>query len=295
MSEKSPTVYVVIPVHNRLEVTRECLESLRYQTYKDFIIVLIDDGSTDGTSEFVKENYPDVTVLTGDGNLWWTGATNLGVGRALEDCRPNDYVLTLNNDTVSPADYIETLVSLARRAPNALIGSIARDYHRRDVRVDEGVAIRWFSAKFIKLKAPTASKSDSFYSASALPGRGTFIPVAAFRNVGLYDAQNFPHYAADYDFSLRASKAGYNLLLHPKCYLYSRTDLTGISNVHNRVSFPAWLQSFSSVKSPNNLKIRMRFGLRHAPSIWRPTFILCDIVRVVFGTFRNQVRNLARL
>ena len=289
------SIYIVIPVHNRLEATRECLESLRYQTYKRFKIVLIDDGSTDGTSEFVKENYPDVTVLTGDGNLWWTGATNLGVRHALELCRPDDYVLTLNNDTVLPEDYLETMMSLARRAPNALIGSIARDYRRRDICVDEGVAIRWFSAKFIKLKPPSDNKSDSFYPVSALPGRGTLIPVSVFRDVGLYDDQNFPHYTADYDFSLRAAKAGYDLLLHPKCYLYSRTDLTGISNVHNRVSFRVWLKSFNSVKSPNNLKIRFRFGLRHAPSIWRPTFILCDIVRVIFGTFCNQVRNLARL
>jgi len=56
MSEKSPIIYIVIPVHNRLEATRECLESLRYQTYTRFSIVLIDDGSTDGTPEFIKEN-----------------------------------------------------------------------------------------------------------------------------------------------------------------------------------------------------------------------------------------------
>src|SRR5258707_1027535 len=132
MSEKSPIIYIVIPVHNRLEATRECLESLRNQTYTCFRIVLIDDGSTDGTSEFVKENYPDVTVLTGDGNLWWTGATNLGVRYALKICGPDDYVLTLNNDTVLPAKYLEIMMSLARRVPKALIGSIARDYRRRN-------------------------------------------------------------------------------------------------------------------------------------------------------------------
>jgi GT2 family glycosyltransferase len=290
MLENSPAIYIVIPVHNRLEATRECLESLRYQTYTRFRIVLINDGSTDGTSEFVKENYPDVTVLTGDGNLWWTGATNLGVHYALEDCREDDYVLTLNNDTVLPADYLETMMRLARQEPKALIGSIARDYRRRDICVDEGVTIRWFSAKFIKLKAPS-SKSDLFYSVSALPGRGTLIPVCVFRRVGLYDAKSFPHYGADYDLSLRACEIGYRLLLNPCCYLYSKTQITGLSNVHNRISFGDCLKSFLSIKSPNNLKIRLRFGRRHAPPLCRLSFIVCDTVRVILGTFRNQIMN----
>jgi len=232
-----------------------------------------------------------VTVLTGDGKLWWTGATNLGVRRALKDCRQDDYVLTLNNDTVLPADYLETIVILARRAPEALVGSIARDYNRRDVIIDGGVRIRWFSAKFKKITISSTNAEDSFYSVSVLPGRGTLIPISAFQRIGLYDKKNFPHYAADYDFSLRAGNAGYELLLHPKCYLYSRTDLTGISNVHNKVSFSMWLKSFGSLKSPNNLQVRFRFGLRHAPVLCRPSFILFDVVRLLVGTLRNQLRN----
>jgi GT2 family glycosyltransferase len=287
-----PAIYIVIPVHNRLEATRECLDSIDRQTCRDFHVVLVDDGSTDGTADYIGENYPDIVILRGDGNLWWTGATNLGVGYALQCCRESDYILTLNNDTLLPPAYLETMLFLAREAPRTLIGSIARDYHRRDVSVDEGVAIRWFSAKRIKLKAPSQDNGSSlFYAVFALTGRGTLIPVSVFRELGLYDAQSFPHYAADYDFSLRARKAGYDLLLHPKCYLYSRTDLTGISNLRNKVSFAAWLRSFNSIKSPNNLKIRLRFGLRHPPPLCRPTYIVCDLLRITMGTFRNQIRN----
>ena len=288
------TIYVVIPVHNRLDSTRECLESLKHQTNHSFEVVLIDDGSADGTSDYISRNFSAVTVMKGDGTLWWTGATNLGVRYVLEHCRDNDYVLTLNNDTVLPANYFETIISLARCAPKALIGSIARDNDRRDVCVDGGVGIRWFSAKFIKLKAPTEGTSDAFYSVSALPGRGTLIPVRVFHEIGLFDDKYFPHYAADYDFSLRAAKSGYDLLLHPQCYLYSKTQLTGISNVHNRISFRKWIESFNSIKSPNNLKIRLQFGLRHAPLLCRPTFVLCDVLRVTLGGFRNQIKNLAQ-
>jgi len=288
----NPTIYIVIPVHNRLGATRECLESLTCQTYQCFKVVLIDDGSTDGTFDYIGEEYPEVTIIKGDGSLWWTGATNLGVRYALQHCRENDYILTLNNDTVLPAGYLDTMISLSQRAPKALIGSVARDYKKRDVVIDEGVRIRWVSAKFKRIKS--SHSNGSFYGVSALPGRGTLIPVRVFREIGLFDEKYFPHYAADYDFSLRATKSGYDLLLHPQCYLYSKTQLTGISNLHTRISFGKWIESFSSIKSPNNLKIRLQFGLRHAPLLCRPTFVLCDVLRVTLGGFRNQIKNLAR-
>ena len=78
------SVFVVIPVHNRLEFTRACLASLREQSYRDFTIVVVDDGSTDGTYATLAEEFPEVTLLWGDGDLWWTGAMN----RALEWALP---------------------------------------------------------------------------------------------------------------------------------------------------------------------------------------------------------------
>ena len=287
-------IYIIIPVHNRLDATRECLESLRKQTCGDFKVVLVDDGSTDGTSDFINENYPEVILLKGDGSLWWTGATNLGVEHVLQYAREKDHILTLNNDTFVPPDYIATLVSLAQKEPNALIGSIAFDYNRRDVPVSEGVRIDWLSAKYTKIKHSPDAQPQSFYPVTVLSGRGTLIPARVFRQIGSYDAENFPHYAADYDLSLRAHHQGHPLLLHPACYLFARTDLTGISNVHAKISFSAWLKSFGSIKSSNNLKIRLKFGLRHPPLLFRPIFILCDLCRVFLGTFRNQMRNGAK-
>ena len=62
-------IYIVIPVFNRKQFTKDCLDSLRKQTDKRFKVVVVDDGSTDGTSDMLKEEYPEVHILYGDGNL----------------------------------------------------------------------------------------------------------------------------------------------------------------------------------------------------------------------------------
>src|SRR5258705_1835881 len=92
------SIYIIIPVHNRKEFTRNCLYSLERQTRPCHQIIVVDDGSTDGTSEMLAKEFPGVIVLSGDGSLFWTAAINLGVRLALT--LGAEYVLTLNNDTV---------------------------------------------------------------------------------------------------------------------------------------------------------------------------------------------------
>jgi GT2 family glycosyltransferase len=75
MSNKS--IYIIIPVHNRKALTLACLENLRTNgDLQKYQVIVVDDGSSDRTAEEVAENYPEVNILKGNGNLWWTGAIN---------------------------------------------------------------------------------------------------------------------------------------------------------------------------------------------------------------------------
>ena len=94
----NPNICVVVPVRNRIELTKRFLEAFFKSTYKCFTMVIVDDASTDSTVEYITKKYPEVVLLHGDGNLWWTGATNMGVKYAIEN--NYDYVLTINNDSV---------------------------------------------------------------------------------------------------------------------------------------------------------------------------------------------------
>ncbi len=73
----------MIPVHNRKKLTRECLASLQNQDTKHFTVIVVDDGSTDGTSEMIRAEFPDTILLQGDGGLWWVGSINKGIRYAL--------------------------------------------------------------------------------------------------------------------------------------------------------------------------------------------------------------------
>ena len=138
MSHKS--LFIIIPVHNRKIFTRECLLSLVNQTCRNFNIIVIDDGSTDETGEMINSEFPDVILLKGDGNLWWTKATNIGVKYALK--QNAEYILTLNDDTILSADYIEKMIYWSKKKQDALLGSLALDIKSKEP-VYGGEIINW--------------------------------------------------------------------------------------------------------------------------------------------------------
>ena len=139
-------IYVVIAVRNRLSFTRRCLADLAAQTRADVTTIVVDDGSTDGTLEALPREFPSVVVLRGNGDLWWTAATNRAVAWALERATDTDYVLTLNNDTSFDPDYLEHLLAAAEENRPALVGSLAVDPDRGVV-VEGGLRVNWLTAK----------------------------------------------------------------------------------------------------------------------------------------------------
>jgi GT2 family glycosyltransferase len=281
-------IYVVIPVHDRLALTRNCLDDLSQQDAADMTVVVVDDGSTDGTAETLARDYPSVLVLRGDGDLWWTGATNLGVAWALDRAADTDYILTLNNDTRCGRSYVRQLAVTAARHSPAIVGSLAVDGHGRVVQ--GGIRVNWLTAKR-RVLAERVSLGDlrvqagEVVSVDVLPGRGTLIPVSALRSLGLFEP-TLPHYGADYEFSRRAADHGYALLVSYDAVLEVQPDETGLHADHGWRPF---LLSFVSRRSANNLLYRWRYARLACPRSCLVPYAVMDTVRVIGGSFRRQV------
>jgi len=106
---------VLLTCFNRKEKTLSCLESIYAQSNKEGFtlkVYLVDDGSTDGTSEAVKKNFPQVNVIKGDGTLFWNGGMRVAFSKAMEN--EHDYYLWLNDDTFIYPDSLKILIETSK-------------------------------------------------------------------------------------------------------------------------------------------------------------------------------------
>lgn len=288
-------IFIVIPVFNRKEFTYNCIKSLQQQTFKDFKIILVDDGSTDGTEELISQEFSDVIILKGNGNLWWAGATNLGVKYALANSKDvaNDFLLTLNNDLEVPENYLQNIHAAAIANKDCLIGSVSVNYDNNEHLIFCGLKWNEFWAKQRKTAKDFNYSFRQFKNAGKiinsdlLSGRGTLIPLALFNEIDLYDFDNFPQYAADDDFSLRARKNGYKLIVHPEVILYSHVGETGTNLENVQWNFKYIKTLFFSIKSPVNLKVRYRFAIKNMK--YGFLYFIIDVSRIFIALLRNFI------
>ncbi|MCF8356403.1 MAG: glycosyltransferase family 2 protein [Melioribacteraceae bacterium] len=219
-------INIIIPIYNRKEFTRKCLFSLYQQTYKEFKVIVVDDGSTDNSEDMIKNNFPEVIILKGNGNLWWTGGVNLGINYILDSCNNDDYVLLLNNDLILDTDYFDRLLEIIDYFPNFIIGSVeVLTTNSKEIK-SGGVVVNKFKAKMFTLnqgKNIDQYPKDHFEKVSTLTGRGTLYPISVFREVGLFDQKHFPHYG-DFELPYRAGKKGYKKIVHYSLVVNSFPD-----------------------------------------------------------------------
>ena len=263
----------VIPVFNRLNYTQECLEILKnhkdckFFTENDISVIIADDGSKDGTGEWVRSNYPDVIVLQGNGNLWYSGSLNLGIRHALSKLN-SEFIMVWENDTYPVDDYFGNLQSIIEKWDGKSI-ICSKLYYKVQPDVIFGLGgtfdPRTGIIRLIGRQEPDRPEFNEVMEMDWFLGQGVMIHRDIFDKVGLFDEINFPQYYADIDYSLRAKRAGYHNIIYPNLKMLNDTENTGLTHLKNK-SFKQFFDSLTSIKSNNNIIRNIKFNKIHTTS-----------------------------
>lgn len=209
-------VTVVIPNWNGERFLGLCLNSLRNQSFEDFETIVVDNGSEDGSLEFVAENFPEVKIVDLGENRGFAAAVNAGV----EDSE-TEYVVLLNNDTEQDPSWLEALVRAAEDHPESgLFASKLVDFHDSGVLDGAGDAMRLSGLPY------RLGHGERDRGQFDVPGHvfGACAAAALYRKslfdeVGLFD-EDFVSYCEDGDLSFRAQLAGYRCFYVPDAVVY---------------------------------------------------------------------------
>lgn len=287
------TVYIIIPVHNRKALTQDCLVSLQGQDEADIEIVVVDDGSKDGTSEMVQNTFPEITLLHGDGNLWWVGSINKGIEHALNICQDDDYILVLNDDLVVQRNYVSSLLKAAKLHPKAMIGSVETLMNAPKIIKNGGNTINWATAKQKVLNK--GRNLDEFSEGHIVPvskltGRGTLFPSEVFRVAGLYDNEHFQQ-CGDTELPVRADfRFGYSQFVSYDAVVISVVETKENINNKKYYTLSDFRAYFFDLRSNFNFKYRYGFARCVAPnSVWFLRYLSLDLIRIV-GHFIIRLR-----
>lgn len=290
------TIDILIPVHNNLHLTKQCIPNLTKAIDLDknksvrYSITVIDDGSTDGTEEWLKNHFPHVSLLKGDGNLWWSGGINRGARHAFMQ-KQNDFVLLWNNDVIPKANYFTELSELiASIDQETIIGSKICDLNNPDKIWCMGGKFNPVNGR--KYMVVDESKNDTDPGKPTtmdwLTGMGTLIPKKTIEIIGYWDEKHFPQYFGDTDFTYRAKLAGFKILVYRNLVIYNDTSNTGIMHGDK---FSQLMKSLVSMRSKYNIKKEWRFYRRYAKS-WRAYFpLLIKYLRYIGGFLKWKLLN----
>lgn len=213
MAEK---VSVVIPNWNGLHWLPLCLDSLAAQSYRDFQVYVVDNGSTDGSVEWLKTHHPDLDLIENDTNLGFAGGMNCGFRAAR-----GALLVALNNDVEVHPDWLATLIAAMDAHPEVGSGtSQLMDFKDRAV-------IDSLGDGFLPIGLSFKAGSKQIYPEGGLEVHDIQSPCAAasvyrksmLDQIGLFD-EDFFAYMEDIDLGLRAQRAGYRCIFVPQAIVY---------------------------------------------------------------------------
>ncbi len=257
-------IFIVTAAHNRREVTRAYLTDLLAQTDQDYQLVLVDDGSTDGTAEMVLEKMPNAIVLKGNGRLYWAGGLHKAYRYLKKGILSREDIVFISNDDIRlPADFLETGRRLVEEHPDRLVSAL-RYLPERPEKPGNPVFLR--DPVTAKGRRCEPGEPGNVTSTKAL-----FMTAEAYLTIGGMHPFLIPHYCSDDEYTLRAARKGYPSICD-EALLFTGKDSTFTAEMKTRSKKKTLGEHFRKTSSTNPF-YRMNYVLLSTPPRLLPKYI----------------------
>jgi len=214
-----PKVFVILLNWNGWRDTVKCLRSLEGLNYSDYVILVVDNGSTDDSVARIRERYPGVLLIETGQNLGFSAGNNVAIRYALE--RGADYVWLLNNDTIVDPHSLSAMVEVAEANPKiGAVGSVLYEMNQKDkIQAYGGGRIHLWLGMSRHVLVPIPDDNLGYIIGASLLARRPLM-----EDVGLLD-DNFIMYWEDADYAFRMRAAGWKLAVAPEARVWHKSPL----------------------------------------------------------------------
>jgi GT2 family glycosyltransferase len=284
-------IYILLPVFNRKNITEKIIKCLCKQNFQNYHLILVDDGSTDGTTKMVQSyiGAEQLTVIRGTGDWWCFGSFQQGINWLKEQSiHSQDTILLINDDVTFEEDFLETARSILKdRTSTLLLAQCLSE--QTGVLLDSGVCANLKTLKFNQAKS-----QDEI---NCLSTRGLFLRWQDLVKIGDFYPRLLPHYTGDYEFTIRAHRKGFTLCTNPHLKLWLNEETTGFQDYQEKRFF-TFLRNFFSKKSVLNPVYWTPFIVLICPKPWIPINIArvwaSSLLRISRHAFIALVNSLYR-
>ncbi len=263
-------IYVITAVHNRINITKEFIKKLQSQTIVDeLFLVLVDDGCTDGTAEYVKEHFLSSYIISGNGNLWWGGAMDIALKWVVKNASmKKDYVMISNDDVNFGYDYIERAIrKLESEKENTLVSGIGVSVNTGKYKT---TPVLW---DFKMGKGQSVGPGEY---ANCVATRSLFFRAEDISKIGGFHPILIPHYQSDYEWTIRAVRKGFEIKSYPDLTYQFDEKTCGLGNYRKLT-----LKQIFSKKASCNPFYRFFFYVLVTPVKYLPQCFMNQALRIV--------------
>jgi GT2 family glycosyltransferase len=280
------SVAIILVNWNSFDVTNDCIHSLKELQYLNFAIIVVDNGSADGSGQKLQQAHEGITVLYADKNLGFTGGNNMGLRYALAN--NFEYAMMLNNDTFVEPDFLTHLINYISTHPETgAIQPRIHFNHDRTLLWNGGSYFnRWVGFTYTSGENRVPAQSHmTIKPVDWVTGCAFLVRSSVLRKTGLL-AENMFIYSEDADLSFRIKELGYDLMYIPDSVIYHIAGVSNKSKVMGKEGFVNPIVHYLNQR--NRLWVLKRYTKwYHTPTVVVANFFYILMVMCYFATRRR--------